>query len=300
MKIIKNNPDWLKSLNMLPEFDINFRVHRGHRQKVEYLWKAPSEVHNSFEIMYIISGLQKTKYSTTNVIYEMGDIIIIPPGLIHENQAISKWGLDYFCMHFDIDNPDIQNNLRSYCAGLVKKDTSLYLEIETHVKNFIKLLSKKDYTNIDKLQFHKLIIEFIISLLKYAKELEDRDILKSNDNSDLSKQIADKIHENYENFKSNPQRENKYLLTIQFLASNLGLSESTIFKAFKKSYGISPKNYISFLRYNDAKSMLSHSHLSIEDISQMSGFSDISNFSKQFKIWSNKTPSKYRKVYSEG
>lgn len=57
MKIIKNNPDWLKSLNMLPEFDINFRVHGGHRQKVEYLWKAPSEVHNSFEIMYIISGL---------------------------------------------------------------------------------------------------------------------------------------------------------------------------------------------------------------------------------------------------
>ena len=107
MKIIKNNPDWLKSLNMLPEFDINFRVHGGHRQKVEYLWKAPSEVHNSFEIMYIISGLQKTKYLNTNVIYEMGDIIIIPPGLIHENQAISKWGLDYFCMYFDIDNPDI-------------------------------------------------------------------------------------------------------------------------------------------------------------------------------------------------
>ena len=71
--------------------------------------------------MYVISGIQETKYINSVETYQMDDIIIIPPGLSHENLAISKWGLDYFCMHFDVDNPDVQNNLRMYCSGLLKK-----------------------------------------------------------------------------------------------------------------------------------------------------------------------------------
>lgn len=69
-------------------------------------------------------------------------------------------------------------------------------------------------------------------------------------------------------------------------------------KSFKESYGMSPKDYLSFIRLNDAKSMLVHSHLSIEIIGQMIGFDNVSNFSKQFKIWCNETPSQYRNKFS--
>lgn len=135
-------------------------------------------------------------------------------------------------------------------------------------------------------------------MLNYSKEINNKDILKSKDNSILSKNIADKIHENYKEFKLNPTTENKYLINIQNIASEIGISTSKMLKSFKESYGMSPKDYLSFIRLNDAKSMLVHSHLSIENIGQMIGFDNVSNFSKQFKIWCNETPSQYRNKFS--
>ena len=62
--------------------------------------------------------------------------------------------------------------------------------------------------------------------------------------------------------------------------------------------GLSPIQYIIFLRIAHAKNMLTDSSLSVKQIAFSTGFTDINNFTKQFKRLENITSSAYRKQFS--
>lgn len=294
MKLIKNNPKWLDSIKTLPEIDINIKIHGGHRQKVNYGWVAEKENHNAFEIMYIISGVQKTKYELSTVNYKIGDIVLISPGILHENSCQSRWGLEYFCMHFDIDNPSIQNDLSIYFPKTLNEKNKFYSEVKKYIYSFMDMIKKDSYNTIDKLNLQITLLNFIILLLDVSKKNKENVKIDTNKTTQSAITIAKIINTNYIKFKNNPIDENKDLLKISNIAKKLNISESKMLKEFKKTYGMSPKFYLSKLRYNDARSLLVHSYLSIEDISQMLGFSSTSNFSRQFKIRCKLSPSEYR------
>src|SRR5690625_4745139 len=108
-------PDWLKSIVHIPDIYTNIKLFGGHKQTVPYQWKAKREAHFAFEIIYILSGTQRTEFSNISYDFDEGDVVIIFPGLSHENKCISKEGMTYFCIHFDIDDPTIQQKLLMYC-----------------------------------------------------------------------------------------------------------------------------------------------------------------------------------------
>ena len=89
--------------------------------------------------------------------------------------------------------------------------------------------------------------------------------------------------------------EYMYDLTIEKLASRLGLDHSYFSAIFRKKIGISPKQYLLNYRMNVALSLILEKDFSISVAAYSVGYTDIYNFSKMFKKHFKMSPREYIK-----
>ena len=83
------------------------------------------------------------------------------------------------------------------------------------------------------------------------------------------------------------------LLHISEMADLCSISEDYFRKLFKDIYGISPVKYINHLKISRAKELLSTNLYTIAQVSELSGFTDTSYFSREFKKATGVCPQKY-------
>ena len=76
-----------------------------------------------------------------------------------------------------------------------------------------------------------------------------------------------------------------------------GVSRRRFNDLFKNSFGITPNRYIVKLKTEYAKQLLRVAELSVSEVSELCGFSDIYYFSKVFKSEYGISPSDYRKSF---
>jgi len=85
-------------------------------------------------------------------------------------------------------------------------------------------------------------------------------------------------------------------LSNQALAKELDLATNSFTRLFTKEVEISPQRYIKQKRIDRACILLHHSQKSIEEIAEMTGFSDRYHFSRIFKQITQTSPAMYRKL----
>ena len=86
-------------------------------------------------------------------------------------------------------------------------------------------------------------------------------------------------------------------LSIGMLAASCNMGESYFQKLFKEIHGISPKRYIIQLKINHACDLLRSGRYTVTMVAELSGFSDIYFFSRQFKAYMGVTPMQFIKKY---
>ena len=86
-------------------------------------------------------------------------------------------------------------------------------------------------------------------------------------------------------------------LSIPMLAGACRMGESYFQKLFKEIHGISSKRYIIQMKINHACDLLRLERYSITQIAELSGFSDVYFFSRQFKEYIGITPTQFIKRY---
>jgi transcriptional regulator GlxA family with amidase domain len=84
-------------------------------------------------------------------------------------------------------------------------------------------------------------------------------------------------------------------LSITDLSEMYGCSEAHFRRIFNQIYRISPQKYLSKLRLNKSKELLSDTALSINKIAESCGFSSAYYFDRVFKAENGVTPVQYRK-----
>lgn len=84
-------------------------------------------------------------------------------------------------------------------------------------------------------------------------------------------------------------------LVLKDLARQFHLNANYCCALFNKETGGSFSEYLSSIRMKEAKRLLSHTSLSLEEIAEQCGVLDYSYFNKVFKKYSGETPSQYRK-----
>ena len=85
-------------------------------------------------------------------------------------------------------------------------------------------------------------------------------------------------------------------ITINKIVSDLHTNRTTLLNDFKKSTGVSYLKYLTQLRIKISASMLADTKLSINEICDRTGFSDVSYFCKSFKKETKYTPTEFRQL----
>ena len=134
----------------------------------------------------------------------------------------------------------------------------------------------KSCRNLKELQdLEKEIFSVYSDFVIYYSEVTDNYTLN---------RILKHIHMNIENY-----------ISLQTISEDLNLSKSYISLVFKEHMGLTVMDYITNLKINRAKTLLTTTTQSIMEISQILGFHDSSHFGKAFKKVTGVTPREYRK-----
>jgi AraC-like DNA-binding protein len=84
-------------------------------------------------------------------------------------------------------------------------------------------------------------------------------------------------------------------ISIPELAAKLNYSEGHFYRKFKRHTGMTPINYLIFIRIKNAMQLLKRTELKIGDIAPVSGFRDQFYFSRAFRKITGSSPSHFRK-----
>ncbi len=83
-------------------------------------------------------------------------------------------------------------------------------------------------------------------------------------------------------------------LTVAHLASRLNISESYFQKVFKEYIGMPPYQWLTSIRINHAKSLLTNTQLQVKLIARTVGFHSVNHFIQHFRRLTGMTPTVYR------
>lgn len=84
-------------------------------------------------------------------------------------------------------------------------------------------------------------------------------------------------------------------ISLDVLAHEISINKFYLQKLFSKTVGLSPNEYLTNVRIQEAKRLLRSSNLPIAQIALEVGFGSISHFIEQFKLREQMPPSVYRK-----
>ena len=86
-------------------------------------------------------------------------------------------------------------------------------------------------------------------------------------------------------------------IKIAHLADLCGISEVALRKQFQKAFDLSPAVYVRNMRIKYAKELMRNRDASIADVAMLSGFNDISYFSREFKKAEGVSPKEYLSLH---
>jgi AraC-like DNA-binding protein len=196
-----------------------------------------------------------------NVNLSDGDVLYVPKG----EDYYKKSGKErLIVVHFDTDDT-VDNTIRAY-----HPDNSLLIE--------------SLFTSLYKIWQEKLPGYYFSALSVFYRILYELEGNKESGYYAKIKSACDYLHENY----TAPS------LTVKELAQRCYMSEPNFRRVFFEVYGRTPLSYISYLRIEHAKALLSELRISMGEVAERCGFSDVKYFSTVFKKHVGIQPSKYR------
>ena len=91
-------------------------------------------------------------------------------------------------------------------------------------------------------------------------------------------------------------------LSVSSLAALVNVSTSQLTVLFRTYLGMSPAKYITHIRLEESKNLLSQQRMSVGDVAEMLGYASVQHYSKQFRDWFGITPSAFasKKIPGDG
>lgn len=260
----------------------------------DYFASVPLHWHGEFEINLILSGCAEFICGDNRFISAEGDLIIIPPNMLHAIYPHRDFKQLYDTVVFSPEMLGISGNDR--CAAeclkplanggfeintLITKEHIYYSELKTVAENIFSC-AKGNNARLDMLMKSELLRFFW--LLN-----ESGDIARTAENRiSRSETIRPVIEYMNENFSEN--------ITVEKLAEIAHLSKSYFMRQFKDASGVSAIEYLSQLRIKKACEMLCETGKTAAESAFECGFRNISNFNRQFRKIVGCTPKEYQKI----
>ncbi|MCM1489185.1 MAG: AraC family transcriptional regulator [Firmicutes bacterium] len=261
----------------------------------DYFANVPMHWHGEFEINYIISGRAEFICGSDRFISSKGDIIVIPPNMLHAIYPCENSRQLYDTVVFSAEMLGAAENSRC-SAECIRPLTNGMCEINTHITaehiyyDELKT-SAENIFSCAKGSSPWLDMLMKSELLRFFWLLEESgDISEAHENT-LNKSgiIRSAIEYINENFSEN--------ITVERLAEISHVSQSYFMRRFKQTVGAGAIEYLSQIRINKVCELLARTNKTAAEIALECGFRNLSNFNRQFKSIMGCTPKEYRKNY---
>lgn len=225
------------------------------------------------------------------------------------------------CYHTSAGKIALSSRLEQHSVVYSSPDYERYIiqvrpfssaEISRQYKLYSLLFNRPNgFSNIIDLGFYQSDAEQIFR--KMVTEVEHRNAMRTEMLNLLLQELLLLIyrqeplafspdHEKYFNVVAQIQNRFETDLHQSFslaaLSHEYGLSASYLSHVFKEISGSSIMGYLTSCRIAAAKTYLANSPLSVNEIVELCGFSDASNFSRTFKKLVGCSPSQFRKQHS--
>lgn len=250
---------------------------------------VPMHWHDEFEINYIRDGCAEFICGDEKFISQKGDIIIIPPNMMHSVYMHKGCTQTYDTLVFSaavFGGLESERYMQICIAPLVSGN----MRVKTHItpKHHYYPELQKITENIfscakgDTPQLDMLLKSELIRLFWLLETEADNGIPVRNDN-EMLRPVFSYIWKHF--------RED---ISIKQLADTVHLSPSYFMGQFRKCVGFSAKEYISHYRISYACKALADTSRKISEIAFDSGFKNLSNFNRLFFRIIGCTPTDYR------
>ena len=209
--------------------------------------------------------------------FKPGDLSLEPPDISYA--YFSENPGRHWCIHFYWDGFEDTFELNSYHQ--LGTDRLIILEQIKLISRLFNTASKLE----DKLEASFRLQALLLSLARLSRP-QDQSRSSSNFHwLELTKLIDDNL---------------KNYVTTSWLAKKLNITSPTLAKKFKKEFGCTVAQYILKKRIDTAKSLLTKTNMTINEVGSLVGIDDPQYFNKQFRKTVGMSPSLYRdknKVY---
>ena len=259
----------------------------------DYFDCVPLHWHGEFEINFVLSGSAEFICGEERFVSAEGDVIIIPPNMLHAIYCFGNSEQRYDTVVFSADMLGAAENNRCTAeiirplvhgsSGVnthITKNHPYYDEIRVTVENIFSC-AKGNTARLDMLMKSEMLRLFW--LLDSGGDI----FARSDGEPDFGGVIRPAVEYINENYCEN--------ITVQQLADIVHLSKSYFMECFRKVAGVGAIKYITQLRIKKACRLLSDSSMTAAEIAFECGFRNISNFNRQFRNAVGCTPVEYRK-----
>lgn len=273
--------------------EIFYCIGKCNANPVEAHW------HYFVEILYIVNG--SVTVTCNENIYELkeGDMIFIPPQVVHSITGNDEKGFKYLCVKFNINRIQLVGNYLPNLSATIRKvgkmpDPPLVFAGSSFqnidLEEFFKELKDEadsrlyGYNAYIYTKLSGLILQILRIWFYKGISFENDAITESDDFSIQDALLYIDKHSN----------EN---INIADLAAKCNMSYSYFAKVFHKQYGQSCKQYIEFIRLNKAENLLLFTDYDLTRIAGEIGFADCSHLIRSFKKRYNLTPKQFRQKH---
>lgn len=251
---------------------------KGHAEGY-YFHVESGRTLNEYQLLYLLEGegwFESAHCPKTRL--KMGDMFLLFPGEWHSYQPDPASGWTSYWIGFKGRN--IEDRVK---AGFLSPEKPIY-HVGYHAE--IEVLYKNAYqAAVEEAAYSQQVMAGLVNhLIGLMYSLERNIELNKNQSQvDMVNKARLRIRESIESD-----------LTIQQIASGLGVSYSNFRRLFKEYTGLSPATYQQELRLLRAKELLTTTDLSIKEIAYRLNFDSPDYFSTKFKAKMGMKPSELR------
>ena len=277
----------IRFLNSVTSTSSSFRVSCGELV-VDDLWS----VHHEVEIGIVRSGSIVIETALGIEQLDKGDIFFIAPNQKHKFDHNNDAHIEIMLLNLNdgatltqqfIPTAVIKSIVGGNCTKFLK-----FKPNEEFYRPVHECFETAFRAEVDKPRgFYLLATGKFYELFYYffeTQKLELYDIETQGNKDRALRRVTEYINENFCN-----------LLTLDIIAEHTNLSRYYISHLFKELLNTTFINYLNELRLSRAALLLTTTDTPVIEIAGKSGFNNISNFNRAFKMYYGITPSKYRK-----
>lgn len=242
-------------------------------------WNSVPHTHSCAEIFYVVGGVGQFKIEELTLQVEVDDIVVVNPGVEHTEVSLNASPLEYIVLGVEgLTFVAQEHGDDRYCVVNFRQERA-------HILHYLRsLLSEIEAREPGYDLVCQDLLEVLIVLLMRHRDFP---LSPSTEKTKGSKECSTIRRYIDSHFKEN--------LTLDFLAELSHVSKFHMVHSFSKQYGISPINYMIFLRIEESKHLLKDTDFSMSRIAQVLGFSSPSYFSQSFRRLEGVSPIEYRK-----